>query len=204
MPRRILGSLALIRVDTELMQVSNLKCEYRVNPVGIDVLRPRLFWQLHSSRRGERQSAYRILIASDQNLLKQRKVDLWDSGRVLSDQTVQIEYDGVPLGSRQECFWKVMTWDKDGRPSRWSDTARWTMGLLRAEEWQAKWVGDGVLADPANRPLTPIHCYRSELANNPNVEKWITLDLGATWKVDAVDIIPARPEDLHSDFRTVM
>ncbi|HZQ43476.1 MAG TPA: family 78 glycoside hydrolase catalytic domain [Acidobacteriaceae bacterium] len=205
-PRRIRGSLALNHADsaTELMQVSNLKCEYRVNPEGIDVLRPRLFWQLHSSRRGEHQTAYRILAASNRSLLKQGQADLWDSGRVLSDQTVQIEYGGLPLGSRQECFWKVMTWDKDGKRSRWSDTASWTMGLLRSEEWQGKWIGDRVLADPANRPLTPIHCYRSQLARGPNVEKWITIDLGSTQRVDSVDIIPARPEKLQGDFRTVM
>ncbi len=184
--------------------MARLQCEYRDNPVGIDVLRPRLFWQLHSAQRGERQTAYRILVATDRRLLEQEKADLWDSGRVLSDESTQVEYGGVPLGSRQECFWKVMAWDKDGRPSRWSETASWTMGLLHANEWQAKWIGDAVLADAANRPLTPIHCYRSQLANDPHAEKWITLDLGATQKFDSVEIAPARPEKLSSDFRTVM
>lgn len=206
LPRRVRGSLAFDSAGpiTDRMQIAHLKCEYRDNPRGLDVLRPRLFWQLRSSRRGERQTAYRIMVASDRPLLNQGKADLWDSGRVSSDQTVQIEYDGVPLESRQECFWRVMAWDKDGRPSRWSDTASWTMGLLHSDEWQAKWIGDAVLADPANRPLTPIHCYRSQLANEPNVEKWITIDIGAIQYVDSVDIIPARPEKLHSDFRTIM
>lgn len=206
LPHRVWASLAFNRADpvTELMRAVNLKCEYQRNPEGVDVTRPRLFWHLHSSRRGGRQSAYRILVASDRNLLKQGKADLWDSGRVSSKEIGQIEYSGVPLRSRQECFWKVMTWDKEGRPSKWSDPATWTMGLLSPEDWQAKWITDAVLADPANRPLTPIHCYRSQLANNPNVEKWITVDLGATQKIDAIDIIPARPEALHGDFRTVM
>lgn len=97
-----------------------------------------------------------------------------------------------------------MAWDNAGRPSGWSATATWTMGLLHPNEWQAEWVGDAVLADATNRPLTPIHCYRSELARNPNVQKWITIDLGSTQKVDSVDIIPARPEKLSADFRTVM
>ncbi len=210
LPRQAWSSLALnsigptADVRSERIQVVCLRCEYRDNPAGIDVLRPRLFWQLHSSRRGERQSAYRILVASDRSLLEQRKADLWDSGRVSSDQTVQIEYGGASLESRQECFWKVMAWDKNGTPSKWSDTASWTMGLLRPEEWQAKWVGDAVLADPANRPLTPIHCYRSQLSNDPNVRKWIVIDLGATYDFNSVDIIPARPEGLSGDFRTVM
>ena len=206
LPRRFWSSSVFNSVAPVVngLQVVGLKCEYRENPAGIDVLRPRLFWQLHSARRGECQTAYRIMVASDQSLLKQGKADLWDSGRVSSDQTVQIEYVGVLLESRQECFWKVMAWDKDGKPSRWSDPASWTMGLLHPSEWQAKWIGDAVLADPANRPLTSIHCYRSQLANNPNVEKWITIDLGVAQKVDSVDIVPARPERLHSDFRTVM
>lgn len=205
-PRRIRGGMALIRSDSvaQFIQVVSLKCEYRVDPAGIDVVRPRLFWQLYSSRRGERQSAYRILVASDRNRVEREQANLWDSGRVPSDKTVQVEYGGVPLRSRQECFWKVMVWDKAGKPSSWSETARWTMGLLHADEWQAKWIGDEVLADPANRPLTPIHCYRSQLENDPHVEKWITIDLGATQHIDAVDIIPARPEELHSDYRTVM
>ncbi|SPE23700.1 putative Rhamnosidase [Candidatus Sulfotelmatomonas gaucii] len=209
LPRRA-WALALNSVESvtdvrhERMEIARLNCEYRDNPIGIDVPRPRLFWQLHSSRRGDRQTAYRIMVASDQNLLKQGKADLWDSGRVLSDQTAQIEYGGAPLESRQECFWRVMAWDKDGRPSRWSDTASWTMGLLHPNEWQAKWVGDAVLADAANRPLTPIDCYRSQLARDPNVEKWITLDLGSAQRFDAVDIVPARPEGLSADFRTVM
>lgn len=206
LPRRVWGGLAFDSVDsmTELMKVVNLKCEYRDNPAGVDLLRPGLSWQLNSSRRGERQSAYRILVASDRSRLEQGKADLWDSGRVFSDQTVQIEYGGVSLGSRQECFWKVMAWDKDGAPTMWSGTASWTMGLLSPEEWQAKWISDGVLANPANLPLTPIHCYRSQLADNPNVEKWITVDLGTIQKVDSVDMIPARPEELNSDLRTLM
>jgi hypothetical protein len=106
LPRRVWSSLAfdpvgpLTDVRHGRMQV-RLQCEYRDNPAGIDVLKPRLFWQLQSSRRGERQTAYRILVASERSLLAQAKANLWDSGRVLSDQTVQIEYAGVPLGSRQ-------------------------------------------------------------------------------------------------------
>jgi alpha-L-rhamnosidase len=206
LPRRIWPSLAInsVAAVTDVMQVVCLRCEYHDNPTGVDVVRPRLFWQLHSARRGERQSAYRIMVASDQHLLNQGKADLWDSGRVESDQTVQIEYGGATLGSRQECFWKVMAWDKDGRPSKWSEIASWSMGLLRLDEWQANWIVDAVLADRANRPLTPVHCYRSQLANDPNVKKWIIVDLGTTQKVDSVDIIPARPERQNSDCRTIM
>lgn len=189
---------------SDRIQVARLLCEYRENPTGIDVLRPRLSWQIQSSRRGQRQTAYRIQVASHRRLLEQGKADLWDSGRVLTDQSAHIDYGGVPLESRQECFWRVMAWDVEGRSSQWSDTATWSMGLLHADEWQASWIGDRVLADPANRPLMPIHCYRSQLAHEPGIEKWITFDLGVMQKIDSIDIVAARPEKLNSDFRTVM
>jgi alpha-L-rhamnosidase len=209
LPRR-LWSLAInslgpeTEVQHQRMQVVHLKSEYRENPAGIDVLKPRFFWQLRSPRRGEAQTAYRIVVASGESLLDRGAADLWDSGRVLSDQSVHIEYRGAALNSRQRCFWKVMVWDRDGKPSPWSDTATWSMGLLHRDDWHAKWIGDSVLADPANRPLTPIHCYRSQLSKDPYAKKWIVLDLGAAQSIDSIDIMPARPQALHSDFRTVM
>jgi hypothetical protein len=78
------------------------------------------------------------------------------------------------------------------------------MGLLQPADWTAQWISDSTLADPANRPLTPVHCYRSELASRSDAVKWIVLDLGSSRQMDALDLIPARPRGLHSDFRTVM
>src|SRR5580698_7892502 len=84
--------------------VENLRCEDLVNPLGIDSVNPRLSWIIVSSRRGEEQSAYRILAASSQQLLDKDKGDLWDSGKVMSDESSQIEYAGRQLDSREECF----------------------------------------------------------------------------------------------------
>ncbi|MGN6641940.1 MAG: family 78 glycoside hydrolase catalytic domain, partial [Verrucomicrobiota bacterium] len=89
-----------------------LQCEYRVNPLGIDEARPRLTWSVESDDRGEKQTAYQILAASSEALLAKNQGDLWDSGKVMSDATVNIVYDGRPLTSRQSCFWKVRVWDK--------------------------------------------------------------------------------------------
>ena len=188
----------------EAAQVEDLRCEYRVNPLGIDSLKPSLSWALTSDRRGERQSAYQLLAASTPELLAKDQGDLWDSGKVASDQNIQVEYQGKPMNSRMRCHWKVRVWDQDGKASDWSQMATWTMGLLKPEDWQAQWISDPVLADPANRPLTPIHCYRSELASRPDAVKWIVLDLGAAKRMDAVDVIPARPKGQACDFRTVM
>ena len=120
--------------------VGTLRCESRDNPLGVDVLQPRLSWQIQSGRRGETQTAYRVLAASSESLLAQSKGDLWDSGRVDSDQSVMVPYSGVPLQSNQRVFWKVRIWDRDGEASEFSRPASWTMGLLAPGDWQAEWI----------------------------------------------------------------
>ena len=120
-----------------------LRCEYLVNPLGLDVLQPRLDWILvgtEATPRHVMQTAYRILVASSKELLAQDKGDLWDSGQVQSQETTHIAYAGTPLTSRQACYWKVRTWDTTGKSSPWSETASWEMGLLHPEDWSAKWV----------------------------------------------------------------
>ena len=133
--------------------VTNLRCEYRNNPLGIDAEKPRLSWVIEersqrSEDRGQKQSAYQVLVASSEKLLKKDKGDLWDSGKVKSDQSIQVEYAGQPLVSGQQCFWKVKVWTltSDSRPltsSAWSKPAGWSMGLLKPEDWKAKWVKAG-------------------------------------------------------------
>ena len=123
-----------------------LRCEYRENPLGIDVVKPRLSWVIEERSqktevRGEKQTAYQVLVASSQDLLKTNKGDLWDSGKVASEQSVLVEYNGKPLGSWKQCHWKVQVWDKGGKASGWSQPAAWTMGLLEPNAWQAKWIG---------------------------------------------------------------
>lgn len=87
------------------------------------------------------QTAYQLLVASSPALLAHNKGDLWDTGKVSSDDSIQIEYQGKPLASRQQLWWKVRIWDNKEQLSAWSEPARWTMGLLSAQEWKAKWIG---------------------------------------------------------------
>ena len=135
------------------LRVENLRCEYRENPIGIDATAPRLGWQLQSDERGQRQTAYRILVASSAGLLKQGQGDLWDSGMVNSDQSLHIRYAGKPLTAREQCFWQVQAWDKDGQASHWSPTAMWEIGLPSAKDWSdADWIQ--VATDPRHSPLT--------------------------------------------------
>ena len=121
-----------------------LRCEYLRDPLGIDVTQPRLSWKLAAvdeDARGQRQRGYRVLVASSRALLDDHQGDLWDSGMVASDASVHVVYRGKPLTSGAECFWKVRVKDEDGILSRWSAPARWTMGLLDRDDWQAEWIG---------------------------------------------------------------
>ncbi|MBN2131764.1 MAG: glycoside hydrolase family 78 protein [Sedimentisphaerales bacterium] len=123
------------------LAAADLRCEYLVNPLGIGETRPRLSWVVESKDRGQVQSAYRVLVASSPRLLARDIGDLWDSGRIVSDDSTQIVYDGQPLKSQMRCYWKVCVWDREGRLSRWSKPARWTMGLLDRDDWTARWIG---------------------------------------------------------------
>jgi len=118
-----------------------LRCEYRVDPYGIDVLKPRLSWVVGSGQRNQKQTAYHVLVASSREKLSLEKADLWDSGKVVSDETACVIYEGRPLASHVQCYWKVKVWDKDDIGSSWSEPALWTMGLLNPSGWKAKWIG---------------------------------------------------------------
>jgi alpha-L-rhamnosidase len=122
------------------VQVDRLRCEYLENPLGIDAAKPRFDWLMRSDERGQRQIAYQVLVAGSPESLQQDQGDLWDSGRIESDRSLQIEYAGKPLASHQQCWWKVRVWDKDGQPSDWSKPGLWSMGILDPAEWHAKWI----------------------------------------------------------------
>lgn len=120
---------------------SQLTCEYLVNPSVVDVEAPRLAW-INTTRKGERgqvQTAWQIKVASSKDKLNQP--DLWDSKKVSSAESNRISYEGKALTSRQECWWQVRVWDRNGQVSNWSDADTWSMGILDADEWQAKWIG---------------------------------------------------------------
>jgi alpha-L-rhamnosidase len=153
------------------------RCEYLVNPKGIDETRPRLTWLLESSdsRRGQRQSAYQIIVAGSAAGLAKNIGDLWDTGRVESDATVNIEYRGKPLVSREQCFWKIKVWDEAGHASDWSEPGYWTMGLLSPSDWQAQYISfrdrSEVFKNPASLYLPPARQYRKEFAASKTIRR---------------------------------
>lgn len=124
-----------------MVNVISLRTEYLENPLGLDAAAPRLSWMIESEQYAEVQTAYHLLVASTPELLKRDVGDLWDTGKVVSDQSVHVQYKGKALASRQVCYWKVRVWDKDGAASEWSRAARWSMGFLDQKEWSAQWIG---------------------------------------------------------------
>ena len=123
--------------------VKNLRCEYRVNPLAVNPVNPRLSWNLESNQRGQRQTAYRILVAGSEANLAANKGDLWDTGKVNSDESVQVVYAGRKLSSRMRYYWKVRVWDKDGKASAWSRPVVWKIGLLENADWKGSWITIG-------------------------------------------------------------
>ena len=125
---------------------ANLRCEFRVNPLGIDASRPRLSWVIESKDKGVLQTAYQVVVDG-----------VWDSGKVPSDKSQNIEYGGKPLVSGTRYNWKVRVWDNSGKVSGWSKPAMWTMGLMMPEDWTARWISTEmdaqiVLTPPASQP----------------------------------------------------
>jgi len=122
------------------VKTADLRCEYAVEPQGIDFCAPRLSWELISSERNVKQESYRILVASSLKKLTADEGDLWDSGDVKSNESINIVYGGSALQSRMECYWKVKVTTNYG-VSDWSKPASWTMGLLQPSDWKARWAG---------------------------------------------------------------
>src|SRR5690606_6560783 len=130
------------------LQVVNPRCELKVNPLGVENFSPRLSWELLSSDRNVNQTAYHILAADSREQLEKNIGNIWDSKKVNSNASVQVEYKGRPLEAAKTYYWKVRVWDNKKNVSEWSEPAVWQMGLGNDADWKnAQWIAYEKLAD---------------------------------------------------------
>ena len=146
---------------------TQLRYEYLINPLGIDTPRPRLSWQMDEIRRGARQSAYRIIVADSEQALTEERASIWDSGKVTSNRSLHVPFDGPALRSRQRCHWMVQIWNETDKQSPWSEPASWEMGLLNQTEWQGKWIGSRVVGGPLTMAAAPFLRREFHLDRSP-------------------------------------
>lgn len=182
----------IVAAQLNAATAGGLRCEGRVDPLGIDEPRPRLGWKIRSDRRGEVQSAYQVLVASSREHVEKEQGDLWDSGKVTSDESAYVEYAGRPLVAGQRAWWTVRVWDREGKPSNWSEPAQWTMGLLSPEDWKGKWIGARTISPHGAVAPNGFHAKETRDANEV---KWVQVDLGERRAVDEVRLYPARPNN---------
>jgi len=136
----LLVLLAHLHLSAQV-EVVNLKCEYMKNPMGVDMSDPRFYWQLSSDVEGQFQKAYRIVVATSEELLQTDKGDMLDSGKKKSGQNTHIAYNGKALEPATSYFWKVKIWDRNGKEQEWSKAAKFTTGLFTVADWKgAEWI----------------------------------------------------------------
>ncbi len=159
---RNLAAILLLISESAFSQLvpTDLTCEYLRDPMVIDVQKPRLSWINSDPQniRGQKQTAWQIEVSGTREGLLKGYSEIWNSGKTVSGESVNLPFAGKQLKSRQDCWWRVKVWDKDGKPSEWSEPAFWSMGILSPGEWKAKWIGapwcgEQPITDK-NRPLT--------------------------------------------------
>lgn len=146
--------------DKRIISISNLRCENLENPINIDIKTPLLSWNLESDKRGQMQSAYRILVSGNKESLQKDVGAYWDTGKVDSDKSINIRYQGNALKSRDILYWKVKAWNAEGNGSAWSEISKWEMSFLDQDDWQANWIGLSEDKEPLSTRTYPAPYFR--------------------------------------------
>lgn len=133
--------------------ITNLKCEYLSNPLGIDTLIPRLSWMFEAEGYNVVQKAYRILVSDSEANIASGIGNIWDSGKIFSDQSINIVYKGEKLKSFKRYFWKVSVWFDKSEKCEWSKTAYWEMGPIAQDDWKASWISAPWSEETSSAPM---------------------------------------------------
>jgi alpha-L-rhamnosidase len=149
-------------------KVRYLTCEYQVNPLGIDVEKPRLSWKIVSDKENILQAAYEIRVADSEQGLESNTNLVWSSGKVLTGESVNVEYNGPALFPMQPVFWQVRVWTGKGKPTQWSAPAYWETGLINPKNWKADWITSSL--DKPNEPIRPCSYFRKDFSVSKKVQ----------------------------------
>ena len=164
--------LLQLQLRAQQISIADLRCELLQNPVGIDVPKPRLSWEIKSNERNIYQTAYQIIASSSLKKLNNNEADIWNSGKINSDKSVQVLYNGTTLKSGEYVYWKVKVWTNKSE-SDWSETNFWSTGLLNTTDWKAAWTG---IDKAFPRDDVSVHSrlssryYRKEIAVNKKIK----------------------------------
>jgi alpha-L-rhamnosidase len=156
------------------LKVSDLKCNYQTNPLGLDDPRPSLSWKLDSAERGQSQTAYQILAATTPAKLKDGATDIWDSGKITSTDSIGVPYAGATLHSGERIYWTVRSWDKDGKISETPKPVWWEMGLLDPADWRGAWINRPRPAPPTEKQMfdkDPAPLFRKEFRIDKKIKR---------------------------------
>ena len=129
------------------VEAGNLQTEYKSNPLGLEVKKPRMFWKVISNDRNVLQTAYQIKASTSRKGLESGINLLWKTKKIKSDQSTHVEYNGPELKSGQRVYWQVRVWDNKGNVSDWSKIASWEMGLMNPSDWKASWIEPDIRED---------------------------------------------------------
>lgn len=181
--RVALPLLALLSAPAQAgLTVSDLRCDWAVNPRGVDSAVPHLAWKLASPERGARQTAWQVQVASSRAALLAGQADVWDSGRQPGDIQFQVPYGGRPLATGEQVFWRVRAWDGANGEPAWSEPASWTMGVVKPEDWRAGWITDPTLAAKTRQWLG----FSTPPVTQEQTTHWVMLDLGQAQPIDSI------------------
>jgi len=132
---------------------SGLKCEYLTNPLGLNVSHPRFTWQIESQEANFIQTSYEIRVTTSPSMPGKENKRVWYSGKVKSDQSVNVEYKGKALKSKMRYFWQVRICDNKGKATSWSEPAWWETALLDSSLWKADWIAAPGKVAEDHRPV---------------------------------------------------
>jgi alpha-L-rhamnosidase len=169
--------------------LGDLRCDGRVNPLGIDSPTPAFSWIVPPDEPSRQQTACQVLVASKPEWLTEKKADLWNSGKIPARRSFGLLYAGKPLTSETAAVWKVRIWDERKRRSAWSAPGTFRVGLLAPADWEAKWIGR---RETRHRGAPNGYHAQETRTQEP---KWVQVDLGVSLPLDQVRLYPAKPNN---------